>query len=197
VDLSSLLSTSAALVAQHSTPKSRQPPSTVGQATPTRFLISHGLYVSLRRRIQPCPCSSWAILWCVQHISLHLHFLALVLNRSTGRCIGTLVRDASQYAGKRFAAVGNYCVKSLSSPHQTPTEYHTPAGRHRTHHPSEPEHTSVSGKQGRLLPPLTRFIAYSLRPYAHYLVLVSRPGCSQGKRNRQAHPPQRVPSCCR
>lgn len=39
------------------------------------------------------------------------------LNRSTGRCIGTLFRDASQYAGKRFAAVGNHCLKSLSSPH--------------------------------------------------------------------------------
>jgi pimeloyl-ACP methyl ester carboxylesterase len=76
------------------------------------------------------------------------YLLALLLNsrlvRSTGRCIGTLVRDASQYARQRFAAVGNYCVKSLSSPHQSSTEYHTPAGRPRTCHPSEPEHTSVS-----------------------------------------------------
>jgi len=34
-----------------------------------------------------------------------------------GRCIGTVVRDASQHAGQRFAAVGNHCVKSLYSPH--------------------------------------------------------------------------------
>jgi hypothetical protein len=79
-----------------------------------------------------------------------IHLLALFfkldsrLVRSTGRCIGTLVRDASQYAGERCAAVGNYCVKSLYSAHQPPTEYHTPAGRLRTRHPSEPERTSVS-----------------------------------------------------
>lgn len=73
-----------------------------------------------------------------------LYFLNSWLVRSTGRCIGTLVRDTSQYAGQRFAAVGNYCVKSLSSPHQPPTEYHTPAGRLRTGHPSEPERPSVS-----------------------------------------------------
>lgn len=81
----------------------------------------------------------------------YLHLLALFflnLNSrlvcSTGRCIGTLVRDASQYARKRFAAVGNYCVKSLYSPHQTSTEYHTSAGRPRTCHFTEPEYSSVS-----------------------------------------------------
>ena len=79
-------------------------------------------------------------------------FLVLLINSfaadlaSTGRCIGTLVREASQYAGERFAAVGDYSyrVKSLYSPHQTPTEHDTPAGRSRTRHPSEPEHTSIS-----------------------------------------------------
>ena len=39
------------------------------------------------------------------------------LVRSTGRCIGAFVRDASQHGGKRFATVGNYCVKSLYSPY--------------------------------------------------------------------------------
>lgn len=54
-------------------------------------------------------------------ISLHPLPLPLFLNsrpvRSTGRCIGTLIRDAFQYAGQCFAVVRNYCVKSLSSPH--------------------------------------------------------------------------------
>jgi hypothetical protein len=54
-------STSAGLVAQHSTPKGHEAQSTVGQATSTRFPISNGLYVLLTRRIPNCPCSSWCV----------------------------------------------------------------------------------------------------------------------------------------
>jgi predicted alpha/beta hydrolase len=49
--------------------------------------------------------------------NLYIFWIWFLNSRSTGRRIGTFVRDASQYAGKRFAAVGDYCIKSLSSPH--------------------------------------------------------------------------------
>ncbi len=74
---------------------------------------------------------------------LRLFFYNSRLVRPSGWCIGAVIRDAYRYAGERFATVGNYCIKSLSSPHQTPSEYHTPAWRLCTCHPSEPEHTSV------------------------------------------------------
>ena len=140
---SSSRSTSAASDARHSTRRSRQAQSTAGQATPTRFPISLGLYVSPRRRIPQCRYSSWAILWCVQPTSYFGCIYKLRGSFGLGRCIGTVVRDASPYAGERLAAVGHYCVEPLYSPHQAAGEYHTLAWWRCTRHPAEPEHTSV------------------------------------------------------
>src|SRR6267154_4181384 len=111
VALSFSPSTSAALAAQHSTPRSQQAQSTVGRPTPTRFPISNGLYVSLRRRIPPCPCSSWAIQWCAcaQHISFHILFWSGFVLKFTG---GSVYRAVHWYSHSRRVPIRGTAFRS-------------------------------------------------------------------------------------